>query len=88
MDGTEVGVLRSLQRDGTSVAQAEEGTELAAAIEGAVVGRNVHEGDTLLVAVPESAARILRKQPLTPSEMGILEEVVRIHRPDSPFWGQ
>jgi len=87
-DGTEIGMLRSLQRDGTSVAQAEEGSELAAAIEGAVVGRNVEEGGILLVAVPESAARILRRQPLTPSEMAILEEVIRIHRPDSPFWGQ
>ena len=88
LDGTEIGMLRSLQREGTSVAQAEEGSELAAAIEGAIVGRNVQEGDLLLVAVPESAARILRKQPLTPAETAILEEVVRVHRPESPFWGQ
>jgi translation initiation factor 5B len=87
-DGTEVGVLRGLQHDGKSVAAAEELTELAASIEGAVVGRNLKEGDQLLVAIPESAARALRGQSLTPRELEILEEVVRIHRPAHPFWGQ
>lgn len=87
-DGTEVGVLRGLQKDGESVASAEELTELAASIEGAVVGRNVKEGDQLLVSLPESAARALRGQELTPREAEILEEVARLHRPAHPFWGQ
>ena len=87
-DGTEVGVLRGLQKDGESVASAEELTELAASIEGAVVGRNVKEGDQLLVSIPESAARALRGQGLTPREAEILEEVARLHRSAHPFWGQ
>jgi len=87
-DGTEVGVLRGLQKDGESVPSAEESTELAASIEGAVMGRNLKEGDQLLVAIPESAARALRGQNLTPRETEILEEVARIHRPQHPFWGQ
>jgi len=87
-DGTEVGVLKSLQKEGESVAQAEENDELAASIDGAVVGRNVKEGDLLLVALSESAARALRGQPLSPSEQAILDEVVRLHRASSPFWGQ
>jgi translation initiation factor 5B len=87
-DGTEVGVLKGLQKDGESVAAAEELSELAASIDGAVVGRNVKEGDQLLVAIPESAARALRGQGLTPRETEILEEVARIHRPTHPFWGQ
>ncbi len=87
-DGSEVGVLRGLQRDGESVAEAEEGTELAASIEGAVIGRNLKPGDALLTSIPESAARALRQQALTPREGEILEEVVRIHRAERPFWGQ
>ncbi len=87
-DGTEIGVLKALQKDGSSVPSADETTELAASIDGAVVGRNVHEGDTLLVGIPESAARALRKQPLTPREQEILEEVAQIHRSTHPFWGQ
>ena len=88
VDGTEVGVLKALQKDGVSVATAEESTELAASIDGAVVGRNVKEGDQLLVSIPESAARLLRAQSLTPRESEILEEVARLHRPAHPFWGQ
>ncbi len=87
-DGTEIGVLKSLQREGTSVATAEESSELAASIDGAVIGRNVHEGDTLLVGIPESMARALKSQALTPREQEILDEVVRIHRSSQPFWGQ
>jgi translation initiation factor 5B len=87
-DGTEIGVLKALQKDGTSVASAEEAAELAASIDGAVVGRNVKEGDTLLVGIPESVARALKGQALTDREKEILEEVVRIHRPAHPFWGQ
>ena len=87
-DGTEVGVLKALQKDGVSVSSAEESTELAASIDGAVVGRNVKEGDQLLVSIPESAARLLHGQGLTPREAEILEEVARLHRPTHPFWGQ
>ncbi|MGI0130936.1 MAG: translation initiation factor IF-2 [Thermoplasmata archaeon] len=87
-DGTEVGVLRGLQKDGESVPSAEELSEVAASIEGAVIGRNVKEGDQLLVSLPESAARALRGQGLTLHESEILEEVARIHRPSQPFWGQ
>ncbi len=87
-DGTEVGVLKGLQKDGESVPEAEESTELAASIDGGVVGRNLKEGDQLLVAIPESVARTLRQQELTPRETEILEEVARIHRPTHPFWGQ
>jgi len=87
-DGTEVGLLKALQKEGTSVAEAEESAELAASIDGAVVGRNLKEGDVLLVSLPESAARALRSQPLTPHEQEILDEVVKIHRPLHPFWGQ
>jgi translation initiation factor 5B len=87
-DGSEVGVLKSLQNEGESVPEAVEGSELAASIDGAVIGRNVKEGDVLLVVLPESAARALRGQPLSPSEQAILEEVVRLHRTTQPFWGQ
>ena len=87
-DGTEVGVLKSLQKEGETVTQAEENEELAASIDGAVIGRNLKEGDLLLVALSESAARALRGQPLSPSEQAILDEVVRLHRASHPFWGQ
>ena len=87
-NGTEVGVLKSLQQEGQSVGEAVESTELAASIDGAVIGRNLKEGDVLLVELSESVARALRAEELTPSESAILDEVVKIHRPGHPFWGQ
>jgi translation initiation factor 5B len=87
-DGTEVGVLKGLQRENTSVTEAPEGSELAASIDGAVFGRNLKAHDVLIVSLPEAAARALRTQPLTETERGILDEVVRARRGAHPFWGQ
>jgi translation initiation factor 5B len=88
-DGSEVGVLKSLQKENESVKEALEGAELAASLDGAVVGRTVQEGDVLYVSLPESAARVLRVQKLTDNEQRVLEEVLRIRRSTvGPFWGQ
>jgi translation initiation factor 5B len=86
--GEEVGVLRSLQRENESVKEAPEGTELAASIDGATIGRTLLEGDVLFVAIPESSARALKDRPLSDSERAVLDEVVRIRRTTQPFWGQ
>jgi translation initiation factor 5B len=88
-DGSEVGLLKSLQRENTTVPEATEGEELAASIDGAVVGRNLKERDTLLVVLPEGAARaLLKSASLSPREREILEEFVKIRRAASPFWAQ
>jgi translation initiation factor 5B len=88
IDGTEVGLLKSLQEDGVSVAQAGESKELAASIDGAVVGRSLQEGDLLYVAIPESAARSFQREELSPGELKVFDEVLRIRRRTDPFWGQ
>ncbi|HTW55462.1 MAG TPA: translation initiation factor IF-2 [Thermoplasmata archaeon] len=87
-DGSEVGLLRSLQKESESIPSAEETAEVAASIDGAVVGRNVKEGDRLLVDLPESAARQLKGQTLTPHEQELLEQVLKMRRASQPFWGQ
>ena len=53
------------------------------------VGRQIDEGDVLLVSVPETHVRILRKRELTAVEKEILEEIIMMHRrnPDTPRWG-
>ncbi|MGI0132607.1 MAG: translation initiation factor IF-2 [Thermoplasmata archaeon] len=86
--GNEVGLLRGLQRENASVATASEGEELAASMEGVVLGRTVAEGDTLYVALPESVARALKSETITETERSVLDEVVRIRRAGAPFWGQ
>ena len=86
--GEDVGVLRSLQKENEPVKEAEEGTELAASIDGPTVGRTLQEGDKLYVVLPETSARVLRDRPLSDSERAVLDEVVRIRRVTHPFWGQ
>ncbi|MCI4334940.1 MAG: translation initiation factor IF-2 [Thermoplasmata archaeon] len=88
-DGSELGLLKSLQREGTSVKEAEAGAELAASIDGAVVHRTLEEGDTVYVSLAENAVRTLRASPLSDAERTVLEEVVRLRRlSHGPFWGQ
>ncbi|HEV2449705.1 MAG TPA: translation initiation factor IF-2, partial [Thermoplasmata archaeon] len=88
-DGSELGTLKSLQRENTTVKEAEAGSELAASIDGAVVHRTLVEGDTVYVSLAEGVVRTLRTLPLSDAEKGVLEEVVRIRRlRNGPFWGQ
>jgi translation initiation factor 5B len=86
-DGSDGGTLRSLQAEGKTIKEATEGQEVAAAIDGLVVGRSVKPGDVLLVSLTEDAARTLRGENLTPAERSVLEEVIRIRRQTQPFWG-
>jgi translation initiation factor 5B len=69
--------------------EAMQGAEVAVAIDGVTVGRQIDEEDVLLVDVPESHARKLRKMDLTSAEQEVLDELTSIHRkdPNSTFWG-
>mgnify|MGYP001025840394 CR=1 FL=1 len=87
-DGTKVGRVKSI-RDGDHIlSEAKQGDELAIAIEGAVIGRGVDEEDVLLVDIPASHARKLKKVDLTPAEQEILDELIVIHRKEDHFWGR
>ena len=67
--------------------EAKQGAEVAVAIDGVTVGRQIDEDDVLLVDIPESHAKKLRKMDLTSAELEVLEELTAIHRKDSHFWG-
>jgi translation initiation factor 5B len=89
LDGTEVGLLKALQQEGKSQKEATEGAEVAASIDGAVVGRTIKEDDVLYVSLSESAVRSLKGLPLTSSEKMTLDELLRIQRRiNGPLWGQ
>ena len=88
-DGSQVGQVKSLRtRDSEDVREANQGDEVACAIQGPTVGRHIKEGDEFLVDVPESHARRLRKVELTAVEEEILEEIVRLHRKENHFWAR
>ena len=87
LTGEKVGRVKSIRVGDNSLKESTQGDEVALAIEGAVVGRGIDEEDVLLVDIPASHARQLRKIELTSAEEEILEELTRLHRKDDHFWG-
>ncbi len=87
--GAEVGLLKGIQESNHSVPEAVEGAEVAAAIDGAVVGRTLAEGDILYVSLSESTVRELKAIELTNSEKKVLEEYISIQKTKTGnrFWG-
>ena len=68
--------------------EALQGSEVAVAIDGVTVGRQLEENDIMLVDVPASHAKKLRKMDLSAAEEEVLEELIEIHRKDDHFWGR
>ena len=65
-----------------------QGDEVARAVDGVTVGRQIDEQDVLLVDIPEKHAKRLAKMRLNATEKEILEELLQIHRRDDHFWGR
>ena len=80
--------MKSIRTGDSSHKEAKQGDEVAVAIEGATVGRGIDEEDILLVDVPASHARRLRKLELTSAEQEILDELTALHRSEHHFWGR
>ena len=89
-DGCQVGTIRELQKEKKSVKGAKLGDELAISIEGAVVGRNVREGDVLYTDVPKDQVLVLKrelKDLLSGDELAVLEEIIAIKQREDPMYG-
>ncbi len=87
-DGREVGRVRSIRVGEQTRTEAKAGEEVAVAIEGPTVGRQITEGDVLYSDIPESHARSIRQDELNFDEGQILEELLAIKRKGDPFWGR
>ena len=89
LDGTPVGQVKSLRtRSSEDVKEANQGDEVAVAIQGPTVGRHIEELDEFYVDVPASHAKRLKKLNLDPVEQEILDELIRLHRKEDHFWGR
>ena len=86
-DGTDAGKIRSL-RDGEEVLKgASQGDEVAMAIDGVTVGRQIDVEDIIYVELLESTIRELQKTDLNTDEKLALEEYLDIKRKQDKFWG-
>lgn len=86
-DGRVVGTIKSIRSGDKSLDLAEQGEEVAVAIAGVTVGRQIKEGEDLYIDIPEGDARKLRDIELNFDENRILEEIREIKKEEKPFWG-
>ena len=87
-DGLRIGRIKSIRLGQDSQKEALQGAEIAIAIDGVTVGRQIEENDIMLVDIPASHAKKLRKMELSAAEEEVLEELIEIHRKDDHFWGR
>jgi len=89
--GVKVGVVKGIQDRGENLSVAERGKEVAVAIDGPTVGRQIKEGDILYVDIPEKHAKIIEQElqdALESHELEVFREVLKIKREKDPFWGR
>jgi translation initiation factor 5B len=60
-EGKHIGDVKELQSEGENVSEAQAGEKVAVSIDGAVVGRNVQEGDELDVKLTDHDIEVLNK---------------------------
>ena len=69
------GRRRSMKKDPQTLKEARGGDEVAIAVPGPTIGRQVHEGDILYMDIPESDAKwLLPKGTISPEEKDVLVE--------------
>lgn len=90
-EGEVVGKVKGLQMRGENISEAKVGMEVAMAIEGPTVGRQIKEEDTLFVNVPERHAKKMEHEiydSMTADELETLDAFLAIKRRDNPFWAK
>ncbi|AKB36675.1 Translation initiation factor 2 [Methanosarcina siciliae C2J] len=90
-NGNVVGKIKGLQSEGENISSAKVGKEVAMAIEGATVGRQIKEEDVLYVNVPERHAKVLEHEiydSLSTDEKETLDIFLTLKRKGNPFWAK
>lgn len=86
-DGREIGKIRSIRSGEEVIREAIMGEEIAIAIEGATVGRQVDVEDILYIDLLESKVKELQVFDLNEDERMVLDELIDIKRKADSFWG-
>ncbi len=86
-DGRVVGRIKSIRKGENNVVEAIMGEEVAIAIDGVTIGRQMKAGETYYIDIPEDHGRKLFRMDLKYEDREVLEEIARIKRKEKPFWG-
>ncbi len=88
--GKKLGLVQRMQDQGKDVQEAVVGSQVAVSIEDGVVGRNLSEGDTIYVDVPERHLKTLTTKfpsELVESDQETIKELIQLKRRENPVWG-
>ncbi len=88
-DGKKLTMVKSLGEAQESLTVAEQGKQIAMAMDNVTVGRQIKEGDYLFTDIPEEHFKKLKelKKNLSKRELEVLKEIADIKRKDNPVWG-
>ena len=87
-DGQDIGRIKSIRSGEETIGETIQGKEVALAIEGPTVGRQINVGDVLYVDIPEGDARCLQTIKLNQDERDVLERIYVIKGKEKKFWGK
>ncbi|MBU4374047.1 MAG: translation initiation factor IF-2 [Euryarchaeota archaeon] len=90
-NGAVVGTIKGIQERNENISEAAAGKEVAVAIDGPTVGRQIKEGDTLYIDVPEKHAKIAEQElfeSMKIEDKETLMAFMEIKRRGNPFWGK
>ncbi|MCZ7384471.1 MAG: translation initiation factor IF-2 [Candidatus Methanoperedens sp.] len=90
-NGVIVGTIKGIQENSENIGEAGAGKEVAVAIDGPTVGRQIKEGDTLYIDVPEKHAKIAEQElfeAMKIEDKETLMAYMEIKRRGNPFWGK
>nr|7ZAG_7 Chain 7, Translation initiation factor 5B [Pyrococcus abyssi GE5]7ZAH_7 Chain 7, Translation initiation factor 5B [Pyrococcus abyssi GE5]7ZKI_7 Chain 7, Translation initiation factor 5B [Pyrococcus abyssi GE5] len=88
-NGQKVGVIRSIKSRDEFLQEAKKGQAVAIAIEGAIVGRHIHPGETLYVDLSRDDAITLLKHlrdTLEDTDIKALKMIAKVKAKEDPFW--
>lgn len=86
-DGKVVGKIKSIRKNEVNVTEAIMGDEVAVAIDGVTIGRQMKPDEIYYIDIPEEDARKLFKMNLSYEDKEVLDEIARIKRKERNFWG-
>src|SRR3989344_5074584 len=89
IEGKRITSVKSLKEGQDNVSVAEQGKQLAMAMDNVTIGRQINEGDFLYTDIPESDFKKLKtlKKYLSEKEKELLKEIVKIKRKSNAVWG-
>ncbi|MBI4151398.1 translation initiation factor IF-2 [Candidatus Woesearchaeota archaeon] len=88
-NGKRLTTVKSMKEGQETIGLAEQGKQLAMAMDNVTVGRQVQEGDFLYTDIPEEHFKKLKvlKKYLSKQEIEVLKEIAEIKRQEEPVWG-